>query len=135
MEPLSGESGNDTAAGDLRQSRAGFNGAALRRERKRLLTLAKLRPKQRASMEPLSGESGNTVVRVKACLIQEGFNGAALRRERKPLCSMLTFTCATRLQWSRSPERAETVPVETMMVDAPEASMEPLSGESGNDAE
>ena len=61
-----------------------------------------------ASMEPLSGESGNIYPRGSAASHAAG------------------------LQWSRSPERAETIQRLVICVNLEPASMEPLSGESGN---
>ena len=58
-------------------------------------------------MEPLSGESGN--IYISGCQ-----------------------TAKKWLQWSRSPERAETDLVQGIKRVAEKASMEPLSGESGN---
>ena len=83
MEPLSGESGNPASAPGRAFPCSCFNGAALRRERKLPFEFVWERDKL-ASMEPLSGESGNA---------QETEYGAMSHY---------------RLQWSRSPERAET---------------------------
>ena len=58
MEPLSGESGNHDWIHFKGIKEARFNGAALRRERKRVLRVLVPREKM-ASMEPLSRESGN----------------------------------------------------------------------------
>ena len=62
-------------------------------------------------MEPLSGESGNQHERTD--------RGVPARQ----------------LQWSRSPERAETLGVASAHRVVIRASMEPLSGESGNTAQ
>ena len=59
-------------------------------------------------MEPLSGESGNISKRLRDLLSYHCFNGAALRRERKLDSNGALMGWYGWLQWSRSPERAET---------------------------
>ena len=109
-----------------------------------------------ASMEPLSGESGNPARPRHTPSARMCFNGAALRRERKLAIANTMLALGYALQWSRSPERAETrrTPppsrraAQLQWSRSPEraetprsggcctpsilASMEPLSGESGN---
>ena len=59
-------------------------------------------------MEPLSGESGNLGEIPPFYPHKSSFNGAALRRERKPSARRVGAGGVNGLQWSRSPERAET---------------------------
>ena len=86
----------------------------------------------KASMEPLSGESGNLATPAALADPRSRFNGAALRRERKHFNDCLTVLGHEMLQWSRSPERAETSKDPINAIFSKTASMEPLSGESGN---
>ena len=86
MGPLSEESGdrlNLLLPQNL--SRRRFNGAALRRERRRLCVAAYVQPRMVASMGPLSEESGDVYV------------------------WPLMFSREWWLQWGRSPKRAETL--------------------------
>ena len=107
MEPLSGESGNvpDEIRNIIRTG---------------------------ASMEPLSGESGNDWTTGRGNKNLTSFNGAALRRERKlhyihdPDKATLRFNGAA-LRRERKREQLDYLSGE-----AAGASMEPLSGESGN---
>ena len=107
MEPLSGESGNQMLTPDSDVS-------------------------YEASMEPLSGESGNLVSQSLSGSPSYSFNGAALRRERKRTIIAPDSGTGRWLQWSRSPERAETTHTSCASASDRAASMEPLSGESGN---
>ena len=83
-------------------------------------------------MEPLSGESGNISKRLRDLLSYHCFNGAALRRERKPIATGGSFCHPPGFNGAalRRERKLSAATVEEALMGI--ASMEPLSGESGN---
>ena len=92
----------------LRLPLQSFNGAALRRERRPSVSQTSAESNGTASMGPLSEESGDATQPPPMWLRQSCFNGAALRRERRLGVRSPVGWLWTELQWGRSPKRAET---------------------------
>ena len=135
MGPLSEESGDDSRTGQSGSALRCFNGAALRRERRRagfgvlanpVMELQWGRSPKRAetqvtssaaahvrlaSMGPLSEESGDASTLSAGVTAWQSFNGAALRRERRQGGWGHSVGGSSLLQWGRSPKRAETNPM------------------------
>ncbi len=96
--------------GPPRARRGRFNGAALRRERRAVRRERGFDDVRSASMGPLSEESGELRGNETRHRVRRGFNGAALRRERRgSTYDERTNRKHVKLQWGRSPKRAESV--------------------------
>ncbi len=137
MGPLSEESGERRPCGGRRtRTRACFNGAALRRERR-----AAKRPKapvflHHASMGPLSEESGEAGGGPKkkfggSTHLHHASMGPLSEESGEVVVAGAAEPFVAPLQWGRSPKRAESSPVADMSSDEFHASMGPLSEESG----
>ena len=132
MGPLSEESGDYQRNAIGQGERFRFNGAALRRERRRQCGGRR----RRAISHRFNGAALRRERRRNdywGCRMRsESFNGAALRRERRPFVACVNEEPVRRLQWGRSPKRAETIDGSIASLRALVASMGPLSEESGD---